>query len=175
MLSTDRLRLRLFRATDHEACRSWLSDEEVARFSPHGVEDDAGIECFLRGVCRRWDRDGLTQLAVEENGAVIGECGLMVQLVEGTSEVELSYRLRRDRWGHGLATEAARAVLRWGLLERGVAEVIALIHDGNERSIRLAERVGLRRDRRVPYPGEGVVHLYRGATRGEEPNEGLRA
>jgi RimJ/RimL family protein N-acetyltransferase len=77
----------------------------------------------------------------------VGFCGLTRPAWGGTkvqAEIEVGWRLRREAWGHGYATEAARAALdvAWGPL--GLDRAIALIHPDNERSLAVAERLGMR-------------------------------
>lgn len=77
----------------------------------------------------RYRRDGygLFAVVVKADGAVIGDCGLMQQEVEGESMLEVAYHLRRDRWGHGYATEAARACMDYAFRELAAQKVVSLI------------------------------------------------
>lgn len=69
-------------------------------------------------------------------------------------EVEIGWRLRRAAWGQGYASEAAAAVLRHGLGGLGLPEVVADIDPANLGSIRVAEKIGLRRRGPTPdWPG----------------------
>ena len=80
-------------------------------------------------------------------------------------EIEIGWRLRRDAWGAGLATEAARAVLDHGFITLRLPEVVADIHPENARSIRVAEKIGLiLRGRRLHH---GEPHLHYAMTRAE--------
>jgi RimJ/RimL family protein N-acetyltransferase len=64
----------------------------------------------------------------------------------------VGWRLRRDAWGHGYATEGARAALRAGFEEFGLEEVTAFIHPDNHRSSAVADRLGMMYETRVPHP-----------------------
>ena len=59
-------------------------------------------------------------------------------------EIEIGWRFLRSAWGNGYATEASLPVLRHGLDTVGLDRVVADIHPDNERSIRVAEKLGLR-------------------------------
>lgn len=59
-------------------------------------------------------------------------------------EVELGYDLERSSWGHGLATEAARAVRDHAFEVLDLPRLVSLIRVGNDRSRRVAEKVGMR-------------------------------
>jgi RimJ/RimL family protein N-acetyltransferase len=60
--------------------------------------------------------------------------------------VELGWRLARDAWGHGYATEAARASVRFGFEELGCDELVAFTAAGNVRSRAVMERLGMGHD-----------------------------
>ena len=66
-------------------------------------------------------------------------------------EVEIGWRLRPSAWGRGYASEAAAVLVRHGLIGLGLPEIIADIDAANLGSIRVAEKIGLRR--RGPTPG----------------------
>jgi len=70
--------------------------------------------------------------------------------------VEVGWRLRREAWGNGYATEAARPALAHGFADLDLDEIVSLIHEGNARSIAVARRLGLRERERI-----GVVIVYR--------------
>jgi RimJ/RimL family protein N-acetyltransferase len=78
--------------------------------------------------------------------------------------VEIGWRLARDAWGHGYATEAAAAALRFGFDECGLDRIISIRHVDNVRSRRVMEKLGLTHefDTVVPGPEQPVaVHAIR--------------
>jgi RimJ/RimL family protein N-acetyltransferase len=83
-------------------------------------------------------------LAVEVGGDVVGEA--MLKWAAGPRQAELGYALHPDVGGRGLATEAARATLRLAFETYGFHRVYARIDDENLASIRVAERLGMRRE-----------------------------
>ena len=70
----------------------------------------------------------------------------------GHAETELGWTLAQAHWGHGYATEAARAARDWGYAERGVGRLVSLIHPENRRSIRVAEKLGASKERSIEMP-----------------------
>jgi RimJ/RimL family protein N-acetyltransferase len=56
---------------------------------------------------------------------------------------EIGYRIRRDNWGEGYATEVARAWLDYGFSFLGLNRVVAMIQPENHRSVRVAENIGM--------------------------------
>ena len=67
--------------------------------------------------------------------------------------VEIGWRLAAEHWGHGYATEAARAVLAYGFERLGLAEIVSFTTTANVRSRRVMEKLGMRRS-----PDEDFLH-----------------
>jgi RimJ/RimL family protein N-acetyltransferase len=82
-------------------------------------------------------------MVLKDSGELIGDCGRILQEVEGTNYVEVGYHVRRDLWGNGYATEAARACMEYAFAKLGVARVISMIRPENMQSRRVAEKNGL--------------------------------
>ena len=112
---TSRLILREFAPDDADALALVLSDPETMRFYPGSV-DRAGVEQWIARNLRRYQENGhgFWAMVLKSNGELIGDCGLTVQDVDGQNEIEIGYHVRRDLWGQGLATEAARACRDFG-------------------------------------------------------------
>jgi RimJ/RimL family protein N-acetyltransferase len=87
----------------------------------------------------------------------VGDCGIVVQEVEGERLYEIGYHLRRDLWGQGLATEAAIACRDWAFANLTAARLISLIRPENLPSCRVAERVGMTVWKEVDW--HGLRHL----------------
>jgi ribosomal-protein-alanine N-acetyltransferase len=87
---------------------------------------------------------GLFSVILKCDNSLIGDCGLEHTVVDGEMVTELGYDFLSDYWHKGLATEAARAVRDYAFIELGLPSLVSLIRIGNDRSKRVAERVGLR-------------------------------
>ncbi len=87
----------------------------------------------------------------------VGQVGLTLQDVKGHAETELGYLLVRKFWGQGIASEAARACRDFAFEELGRSQLVSLIDPRNQRSRRVAERIGMRLDRRVEKWGKPVL------------------
>jgi ribosomal-protein-alanine N-acetyltransferase len=144
ILDTPRLILREFSPNDAGALASVLSDPETMRFYPAPF-DRAGVEEWIAHNLRRYTKDGhgLWAMVLRTNGELIGDCGLTVQEVDSTDEIEIGYHVRRDYWGQGLATEAARACRVYGFVHLPVDLLISLIGPENLPSRRVAEKNGM--------------------------------
>jgi [ribosomal protein S5]-alanine N-acetyltransferase len=152
---TPRLRLRMIDSGDFDALMNILGDAEVMKFSIHGPETHEGIQKFLDGTQKRYERDGVAQWAVilKESGQFIGECGISAQIVDGNQELEIGYRFARKYWGKGYATEAAVACRDYGFTQKNYSRLISIIEAENSASIRVAEKVGMRVERESEFHG----------------------
>ena len=78
---------------------------------------------------------------------MIGFCGANLVNVDGVDELELGWWVARDRWGQGLATEAAEAALADLQTRCYVGRVISIIHVDHLKSQAVAARLGMRVER----------------------------
>jgi RimJ/RimL family protein N-acetyltransferase len=149
-IETSRLRLRPWREGDLDAYLTLTADPEVMRYLGYGETfDREGTWRQIALFVGHWALRGYGFWAVEQrsDGAFIGRVGLWCP--EGWPGLEVGWALARHYWNQGFASEAARASLDWGFRERGAAHIISLIYPGNDRSIRVAERIGERFERTV--------------------------
>ncbi len=146
VLQTERLLLRPFRQDDIDAYAAMCADPEVMRYlSPSGdvlYREDAWRQMAM--FVGHWQLRGFGMWVAEarQTGQFVGRIGL--HFPEGFPDRELGWALSREFWGHGLATEGARAAAEHAFRELGWAHLISLILPGNIRSIRVAERLGAR-------------------------------
>jgi [ribosomal protein S5]-alanine N-acetyltransferase len=144
ILQTPRLRLREFGLEDAHALSKVLSDPETMRYYPTPY-DRAGVEQWIARNLQRYQDDGVGLWAMELTNTkeIIGDCGVILQNVDGELLYEIGYHLRRDLWGQGLATEAAIACREWAFAHLKTERLISLIRPENLPSRRVAERVGM--------------------------------
>lgn len=174
MIETDRLRLRKPTLDDAPALAEAYSDPEVMRYIGVGeIADVAETRAWLQKALRRWDADGFGHYVVERtaDGRVLGRAGFLVwdpddwrpgTLAElgDRSAIEVGWLLAREHWGHGYATEAALALRNHGFTELGFTRLISLILRGNERSERVAEKIGSRYVRDVSRGDDWTARLF---------------
>ncbi len=156
MIETERLLLRLPQVEDAPGLLEAFADPEAMRFIGDGSTTDlAGAEEAIGRWLQRWDAWEIGMFVVErrEDARVLGRAGFLRWDPEtweiGGRETELGWGLARVHWGHGYATEAALALRDWGIAERGLTRLISLIRPGNERSVRVAEKIGERYERDI--------------------------
>ena len=148
VLTTARLRLRQWREEDLAPFAALNADPQVMEFFPKTltrVESDA-----VAGRIRdHFARHGFGLWAVEAPGVAdfLGFVGLAVPSFEAhfTPCVEIGWRLAREHWGHGYATEAATAALAFGFVARALEEIVAFTVPANIPSRRVMGRLGMRR------------------------------
>lgn len=156
LLKTRRLFVRHFHILDAEAIFRVFGDPEVMRFGD-GAQTREWVDAWLQSCLERYHTTwGFGPYAVVEKRAreVIGYCGLFYfPDLDGQPEVEIGYRLARSAWGHGYATEAARAVHDYAFDTLGIRRLIALIDPSNSASVRVAEKIGMHFEKSVMLPG----------------------
>jgi RimJ/RimL family protein N-acetyltransferase len=144
ILETARLVLRTFVPEDIDALARVLSDPETMQYYPAVLDRPQVAEWIARNQ-RRYQADGhgLWAMVLKSSGELIGDCGPTRQEVRDRDEIEIGYHTRRDLWGQGLATEAARACRDWGFENLPVNRLISLIRPENLPSRRVAEKNGM--------------------------------
>lgn len=153
---TERLILRRFEIDDGPAMDRVFGDPDVMRFG-NGAQTREWVRNWLRTRREIDDRKpGYGQWGVvrKDDRILIGVCGLTYfSDVCGSPETEIGYRLARDVWGNGYATEAAVAVRDYGFSSLSLERMIALIDPQNVASIRVAEKLGMRYEQDVTLDG----------------------
>ncbi|MBV9165552.1 MAG: GNAT family N-acetyltransferase [Solirubrobacterales bacterium] len=162
-LRTPRLLLRRWRAEDESAMADINRDPEVGRYLNRPVDEQA-VVAFFGQIVDHWERHSYGPWAVESRepgnaGRFLGFAGLAHVppfLAAAGPAPELGWRLARSAWGRGLATEAAIAARddAFGRLEQ--VAIISIIHPGNERSQRIAVKLGMKRRTRIENPVIGI-------------------
>jgi RimJ/RimL family protein N-acetyltransferase len=153
-LTTDRLTLRGWREDDLDAYAAIAADPEVMRFMG-GPLDRADTWRQIAVFVGHWELRGYGLWVVERDGELIGRVGLFQP--EGWPGLEVGWLLARRAWGHGYATEAARAAADHAWRELGAQELISLIAPDNVPSQRVAERLGMRPGEHYDLRGTPVV------------------
>ncbi|HEV8180080.1 MAG TPA: GNAT family N-acetyltransferase [Gaiellaceae bacterium] len=148
-LRTERLLLRQWRDEDLGPFAELNGDPETMRFFPAPPSREESDQLAARER-RQIDEEGWGLWAVEVVGGAgfIGFVGLARPSFEArfTPGVEVGWRLARDHWGHGYATEAGRAALAHGFEDLGLEEIVSFTSPLNEPSWRVMQRLGMSHD-----------------------------
>jgi RimJ/RimL family protein N-acetyltransferase len=155
VLTTPRLRLRCFRDDDLDAYATLNVDPEVAEHLGGPVSRQYTEE-MADWANELYDLEGIGLLAVEraEDSAFLGMCGLH-HLDAFPDDIEIAWRLAREHWGNGYATEAAEAWLDYGFKVKKFSRVISVTEPTNVRSIGVMQRLGMTFDHATHIVEEG--------------------
>jgi RimJ/RimL family protein N-acetyltransferase len=154
LIRTERLILRKPLLGDDLA--EFVVDAEVQRWIGGTAESPRDV---IERWVRRWELNGVGQFIVELDGTFIGRVGFLVwddrtwetstyEVAGEHAETELGWAILSAHWGHGYATEAARAAREWIDRDR----IVSLISPENRRSQRVAEKLGALPTERVETP-----------------------
>ncbi len=145
-LETERLILRPWRAADREPFARLNADPRVMQFFPRCLSLQESNHLADR-IEAHFQRHGFGLFAVElrGTGSFIGFVGLSVPDFEAhfTPCVEIGYRLAAGYWNQGLATEGARAVLKYAFENLGIEELVSFTVPANLASRRVMEKIGM--------------------------------
>ena len=148
MIRTERLVLRRWTDQDRQPFAKLNADPAVMEHM-QGTMTRERSDAFIDRIESWWADHGWGLWAVEVADAApfIGYVGLWpADYVANRPMVEVGWRLAREHWSHGYATEAAREALRFGFEEVDLGEIVSFTVPQNERSRRVMERIGLVRD-----------------------------
>ncbi len=148
-LRTERLLLRRWRPEDREPFAALCADPVVMEHFPAPLTR-VQADTWADEVDRHFAAHGYGLWAVDVEGRFAGFTGLRWSELLGRQELEVAWRLARWAWGHGYATEAARAALDVGLA--GTGTVASWTAVSNTRSWAVMERLGMRREREFDHP-----------------------
>lgn len=166
---TARLELRELVEGDLDALAEVLGDPISMRYYPQPFTRE-GTLALIQRQRERYTRYGYGLWAVirREDGAFLGDTGILIQHVEGVDELEVGYHILRTEQRKGYATEAARACIDYAFEQLGRERMIALIRPENLPSRRVAEKLGMRIEKRIDWHGMAHdVHVMRREWMGE--------
>jgi RimJ/RimL family protein N-acetyltransferase len=174
-LESERLVLRRWRPEDVADYAVVLADPAVMRFMGSGWRhrakraaarvvarfSDLEARRAVTTLVRHWDRHGYGEWAVVERatGALVGRVGFVhhADWPAGPAKVEIGWTLISAAWGRGYATEAARVALDSVFERNGFERIISISYPGNERSLRVMQRLGMRRQGTARWRGAEMV------------------
>jgi RimJ/RimL family protein N-acetyltransferase len=164
ILETERLILQVPQLSDLDDLIALRTDPEVMsclggfgqEFGTGIIQNIDEIKYQLSLTQDYFDTYGLGFFCALEKatGAFIGQAGLFhLSFNTKQSDIELAYRLHKKYWGQGYATELAIALIDWGLNTYKLPKIIAPVHPGNERSIRVLEKSGMQCEGTICHKG----------------------
>ena len=175
VLETDRLILRWMSADDAPFILELVNEPSWLHFiGDRGVRTMEDARNYIRnGPIEMYARLGFGLYLTErkEDGAPIGICGLLKR--DSLEDADIGFALVPRFWGNGYAYESASAVMAFGKQVLGLKRIVAVTSPGNDRSVRLLEKLGLRFERMIRLSGDAdEVQLF-GSDRSEKMTEVL--
>jgi RimJ/RimL family protein N-acetyltransferase len=155
-LETLRLRLEPFDETHFAGLLVLNSDPLIMQFLGDGSPaTQTEVLESIDTAKARWERFGFSwwSFISRQSGEIIGAGCVQHIENEAGNPVEVGWRLKRDHWGHGYATEAAQAMIGFAFDQLALPAVYATTHPSNERSINVMKRLGMRSVGLQPYYG----------------------
>lgn len=166
-ITTERFTLDHPTDDDVGAVLAIMSDTRVVHHNPSdfisGLDE---AEAVLERWMAHWETYGFGYAPIRRHGesAVVGFCGVTWAALPPRGEnhaLNLMYRLKHGVWGEGIATETSQAVMGWALHHHPETTVMARVTPGNDRSIRVLEKLDLRRDGARDSDGpDGLDWIY---------------
>lgn len=158
-IETDRLFIRPFEPDDVDAMAAIYGDPEVMEHVCLGVLDREGTAALLKQYRRDQAERGFSTWAIAEkaSGAVVGDVGFGVYAPTG--EPELGYTLAASTWGRSYGFEAASACVAAAFAHLPHRRLVAKVEPANERSLRLAARLGMQPVETIDFAGHPHVLL----------------
>jgi len=158
---TERLRIRRFHKTDLVSLWAIMKKPEVMYAWESGFSKSE-TRRWLNRQRTRYHKDGYGYFAVilKEAGTLIGQAGLMKMDLNGEVVLEIGYIFDNTVWGQGYAVEAARACVELAFGRYGFDKLYATIRPENVASVRLAEKLGMRKTGEIvkTYQGKEMPH-----------------
>ena len=152
----ERVVLRGWRESDLEPFAALNADPVVMEHFPSTMSRERSDAIVRERVLPMFAERGFGWWAVEVPGVApfVGFVGLQEPSFEArfTPCVEVGWRLAREHWGQGYATEAARAALSYGFGVVGLEEIVSFTVPANRRSVAVMERLGMRYDGEFEHP-----------------------
>lgn len=146
-LETERLILRQITQNDFDEIASMLKDKDVM-YAWEYVFSDFEVKNWIEKNIENYNKYGLGYFITidKKTNAVVGQTGLMIDIINGEKYYEISYMLNKKFWGKGYATEAAKELAQYALKNLSTNTVIFEIRPENTSSIKVAERLGAQVD-----------------------------
>lgn len=146
-IETERLGLRELQREDFSALCLFLQDTRVMYAWEYAFSDEQ-VRSFILNQQKRYQADGFGYYAAVEktSGKVIGCMGPLMEQIDSEKFYGIGYILGKESWGKGYATEAGEACIQYLFENYAAQKVIAEIRPENEASVRVAERLDMKKE-----------------------------
>jgi ribosomal-protein-alanine N-acetyltransferase len=146
-LMTERLILREFNENDWPDVLAYQADPLYLRYYAWTERTPEDVQEFVRTFLAQQQEHPRTKfqlaLVLKSNNQLIGNCGIRMESADA-HEADIGYELSPQHWGHGYATEAARAIVHFGFTELRLHRIWSRCIADNVGSARALEQLGMR-------------------------------
>lgn len=145
---TERLKFRLLEESDFDRWLPLFLEKNAALFLGFDVHMNSEEQCryWFEKVFFRYENDlgGMNVLTDKKSGRLIGQCGLLVQMVEGVERLEIGYSVLPEFWRKGYASEAAMKCRDYAFQNNFAQSLISIVHVENLASEKVALKNGMK-------------------------------
>lgn len=161
---TQRLKFRLLTSNDFDTWLNLFQEDEVVGFLGFGNISTKEDQCkeWFKIQDKRYTNDlgGMNVLIEKASDRLIGQCGLLVQEVDDTKELEIGYSILAEFRNKGYASEAAQRCRDFAFENNYTESLISIIHVDNIRSEKVALKNGMKKTKRTIYK-DMPVNIFR--------------
>lgn len=161
MIETERLLLRDYQLSDFDTLYEIMSDPVTMQHYPAPFDADRTKKWIA------WNLDnyekygfGLWAIVLKETGAMIGDCGITLQNIDGERLPEIGYHIHKKYWRRGYAKEAARAVRDWAFQNTDYDRIYSYMKYTNAASYSTAISIGMKKVKVYPDLKNTISYAY---------------
>jgi len=162
--SSERLSFRQLEQSDFDEWLKFCEDSDSLKYIWLTDNDSANEKCkvWFDKVFNRYNNHlgGMNALIEKSNSKFVGQCGLLIQTVDGIEELEIGYSLMPGFRGKGYALEAAKKCKDYAFENNLTESLISIIHIDNKESEKVAVKNGMKLDKTTTY-NKCKVNIFR--------------
>ncbi len=163
-LTSERLSTQFIQLGDEKYWTPFFESAEATELFPDfGLDTPAErAKMWIDRILERYDEKtyGFQWLYLKDTKELVGQCGLLLQEVDGIQELEVGYHILPQHWGKGYAPEAAKLFMNYAAQNQLAESIISIIDVRNDNSRRVAEKNGLTLDKTTQWKDLNV-NIYR--------------
>ncbi len=159
-LTTERLTLTIPQLNDIDEVSRLQSDPEVMKYIGAGIRSKATVRSFLDMAIAHYAKHGFSFCSLREklSNVFIGQAGLIyLGYDDNQPNIEVGYRLHKNYWGKGYATELTSALMLWAFQYLSIPKLMAVAHLDNKNSQNVLIKSGMINTGTIDYWGKEVL------------------
>ena len=161
ILETQNLKLREFSQDDLNDLAAMVADEDQMRFYPRPKTRDEASAWISRNLSLYREYGfGFWFIESLSTSDFLGYCGIRPLALQGASEIEIGWHIKKTFWNRGIATEAAMAVRDLAFRRFALSRLVAIIHPDHIASRRVAENIGMHDEKTTILDDDYPAMIY---------------